>query len=44
MLGETQYAKRGDVHVAYQILGEGEIDLVLVSEWFSHLEARWDIP
>jgi hypothetical protein len=22
----------------------GEIDLVFVSEWFSHLEARWDIP
>ncbi len=44
MVSETRYARRGDVHVAYQVLGEGEIDLVLVSEWFSHLEARWDIP
>lgn len=44
MLPETRYARRGDVHVAYQVLGEGDIDLVLVSEWFGHLEARWDIP
>jgi class 3 adenylate cyclase len=41
---ETRYARRGDVHVAYQVIGDGELDLVLVSEWFSHLEARWDIP
>jgi pimeloyl-ACP methyl ester carboxylesterase len=44
VLPETRYARRGDIHVAYQIVGEGEIDLVFVSEWFSHLEARWDIP
>ena len=44
MLPETRYARRGDIHVAYQVLGEGDIDLVLVSEWFGHLEARWDIP
>jgi pimeloyl-ACP methyl ester carboxylesterase len=44
VLPETRYARRGDIHVAYQVLGEGETDLVLVSEWFGHLEARWDIP
>jgi class 3 adenylate cyclase/pimeloyl-ACP methyl ester carboxylesterase len=44
VVSETRYARRGDVHVAHQVLGEGGIDLVLVSEWFSHLEARWDIP
>jgi class 3 adenylate cyclase len=44
LLPEIRYAQRGDVHVAYEVLGEGEIDLVFVSEWFSHLEARWDIP
>jgi class 3 adenylate cyclase len=43
-LPEIRYAQRGDVHVAYQVLGEGEIDLVLVSEWFFHLEGRPDIP
>jgi hypothetical protein len=44
VLPETSYAQRGDIHVAYQVLGEGEIDLVFVSEWFVHLEGRWDFP
>jgi class 3 adenylate cyclase len=41
---ETRYAKTGEVHVAYQIVGAGPPDLVLVSTWFSHVEARWDFP
>ncbi len=42
---ETQYAKKGDAHIAYQIVGEGNpLDIVLVSTWFSHVEARWDLP
>jgi class 3 adenylate cyclase/pimeloyl-ACP methyl ester carboxylesterase len=42
---QTQYAKKGDAHIAYQVVGEGNpIDLVLVSTWFSHVEARWDLP
>jgi class 3 adenylate cyclase/pimeloyl-ACP methyl ester carboxylesterase len=44
VLPETRYAKRGDVHIAYQVTGTGPVDLVLVSVWFSHLEARWEIP
>jgi class 3 adenylate cyclase len=44
VLPETRYARRGDIHVAYEVLGEGEIDLVFVSEWFVHLEGRWDVP
>ncbi len=44
MLGETRYATRGDIHIAYQVTGHGPLDLVLVSVWFSHLEARWEIP
>ncbi len=44
MQPETKYAKKGDVHIAYQVVGEGPLDLVLCSLWFSHLEARWDIP
>ncbi|HEY7470583.1 MAG TPA: adenylate/guanylate cyclase domain-containing protein [Acidimicrobiia bacterium] len=44
MLTETRYATRGDIHVAYQVTGHGPLDLVLVSVWFSHLEARWEIP
>ena len=41
---DTRYAKAGDVHVAYQVVSEGPPDLVLVSTWFSHVEARWDFP
>jgi class 3 adenylate cyclase len=41
---ETQYAERGTIHIAYQVMGEGPPDLVLVWNWFSHLEGRWDIP
>ena len=44
VLPETRYATRGDVHIAYQVTGNGPIDVVLVSVWFSHLEARWEIP
>ena len=41
---ETKYARADDVHVAYQIVGDGPPDLMLVSTWFSHVEARWDFP
>jgi class 3 adenylate cyclase/esterase/lipase len=44
VLPETRYATRGNTHIAYQVTGSGPIDLVLVSIWFSHLEARWEIP
>jgi pimeloyl-ACP methyl ester carboxylesterase len=40
---ETHYAKAGDVHIAYQVVGDGPIDLVVIPEWFSHLEASWDV-
>jgi len=43
MQPETRYATRGDIHLAYQVTGQGALDLVLVSVWFSHLEARWEI-
>jgi len=41
---ETQYAERGNIHIAYQVIGHGPPDLVLVWNWFSHLEGRWEIP
>ena len=40
----TLYAKSGDVHLAYQAIGSGERDLVLVLDWASHLEAVWEQP
>ena len=39
-----QYAQSGDVHVAYEIVGGGDIDLVLVQGFVSHLDLEWDNP
>lgn len=44
MRAETRYAKSGDVHIAYQVVGEGALDLVLVHGWISHLEHQWEDP
>jgi class 3 adenylate cyclase len=41
---ETRYATRGDAHIAYQVVGDAPLDLVVVSTWFSHLEAQWEFP
>ncbi len=41
---ETRYAKSGDVHIAYQVVGEGPLDLVWVPGFVSHLEYDWEWP
>ena len=43
-LPRTQYAKSGDVHIAYQVSGSGRIDLVFVPGFASHVEYRWEHP
>src|SRR3954452_23246489 len=40
----TRYTKSGDVNIAYQVIGEGPLDLVYVPGWVSHLEVRWELP
>jgi class 3 adenylate cyclase len=39
----TRYARTGEVHVAYQRTGSGP-PLVLVADWFGHLDTRWEWP
>jgi len=34
---QTRYARSGDVHVAYQVFGRGEADLVVVNGFISHV-------
>jgi pimeloyl-ACP methyl ester carboxylesterase len=41
---ETRYARSGDVHVAYQVLGEGPLDLVFVHGWVSNVEYAREVP
>jgi pimeloyl-ACP methyl ester carboxylesterase len=40
----TRYAKSGDVHIAYQVFGEGAINLVVVPGFVSNFETFWDEP
>jgi class 3 adenylate cyclase len=44
MLPETRYARLGDLHLAYQVLGNGPPDILLLDQWFGHVEAQWDVP
>lgn len=40
----VQYAKVGDSHVAFQVIGSGAVDLVFACEWWNHLEEQWNHP
>ncbi|HEU0304322.1 MAG TPA: adenylate/guanylate cyclase domain-containing protein [Gaiellaceae bacterium] len=42
MQPETQYAKSGNAHIAYQVIGEGPVDVLLVPHFFHHVELWWD--
>jgi pimeloyl-ACP methyl ester carboxylesterase/DNA-binding CsgD family transcriptional regulator len=44
MRAETKYAKSGDVSIAYQVVGDGPFDLVLVPGFLSHVELAWEEP
>lgn len=44
MTPETRYAKSGEVNIAYQVVGEGEVDLLFVPGWVSHIEYAWEEP
>lgn len=43
-IARTQYVRSGDADIAYQIVGGGSRDLVMVLDWASHLEAVADLP
>lgn len=40
----TRYARSGDVHVAYQLFGDGPVNLVLAPGFVSHIDNYWDSP
>jgi pimeloyl-ACP methyl ester carboxylesterase len=41
---ETRYARSGDVNIAYQVLGNGPLDVVLVPGFISNIEVEWEWP
>jgi pimeloyl-ACP methyl ester carboxylesterase/DNA-binding CsgD family transcriptional regulator len=43
-LPETRYAKSGEVRIAYQVVGQGPLDLVFVPGCISNLDVHWEEP
>jgi len=41
---QTRYARSGEVGIAYQVFGEGELDLVVAFPFLSHLDLMWENP
>ena len=41
---ETRYVKSGDAHIAYQVVGDAPVDLIVVRGYISHLEVAWESP
>src|SRR5947209_12640326 len=41
---ETQYARSGAVQLAYQVVGDGPLDVLIVPSFFSNIEIDWDLP
>src|SRR5256714_3036176 len=41
---QTHYAKSGEVNIAYQVAGDGPLDLVFVPGFVSHLDLQWADP
>jgi len=43
-LPQIRYARNGGVAIAYQVVGDGDVDLVYVPEWTSNLVYWWEYP
>jgi class 3 adenylate cyclase len=41
---ETRYALSGDVNLAYQVMGDGPVDIIVVPGFISHIEFRHELP
>jgi pimeloyl-ACP methyl ester carboxylesterase len=44
MRPRTHYAKSGDISIAYQVTGDGPVDLVWVPGWVSNVDYAWEYP
>src|SRR6476659_198091 len=43
-VSEVAFARSGDVHIAYRVVGDGPIDLVYVVGAATHLDVYWELP
>jgi len=44
MSPQTRFTRSGNLHIAYQVVGDGPLDLVYVPGWVSHVELAWEEP
>lgn len=40
----TQYTQSGSINIAYQVYGQGEVDLIYIPGWVSNIDLMWDCP
>lgn len=40
----VNYVKRDELYIAYQVFGEGKIDLILLPGWISRFDVAWEQP
>jgi class 3 adenylate cyclase len=43
-VSEVAFARSGDVHIAYRVVGDGPVDLVYVQGAYTHLDVLWELP
>src|SRR4051812_32259232 len=43
-LPETQYAQSGEFSIAYQVMGDGPVDIILVPGIISHIDFQHELP
>ncbi|MBK5117286.1 MAG: alpha/beta hydrolase, partial [Thermoleophilia bacterium] len=41
---QTHYARSGDLQIAYQVMGEGPLDMVVIQPYLSNIEMFWELP
>jgi pimeloyl-ACP methyl ester carboxylesterase len=44
VLPETRYAQSGDVSIAYQVMGDGPVDVIMIPGLFTHIEFMHELP
>jgi class 3 adenylate cyclase len=44
MASVTRYTRSGEASIAYQVVGEGNLDLLFVTGWISQVEQLWELP
>ena len=44
MVPETRYARSGHLHIAYQVVGSGPVDILWVPTWIWQIEHMWEWP